>query len=381
MIDITTLLTPVTTDDQLAQFIATLETLGVPASSWRAGGSLRTILRVVAGAYAGFSTSILGFVQAGFLETSTAGWLTLLAQSVYGVTRIPATFATGNITLHNTGGGIFSLTAGQLVALNSVTGKSYTNTGSITLNPGDILVAPVQAIELGAASNADPATVTSLVTALPSVTVTNVSAIVGSDAEADPDLRARCIAKLGVISGLGPRGAYKFAVQSAVRSDGSPVDINRLRISPSSSTGVVTVWVASPSGAPISSDLPFISTSIETYARPDTVTVNLVAANPVALSGTINVYAVTTPGLTSDGLAALVDAALLAWISSYPIGGIAKPSTTQGYLYASGITGTVKSAHSAIFAVDGIGSDIAMADGDVATFAATLNIRFEDVLS
>lgn len=379
MITIEELLAPVTTEAQLEKFLATLETLGVPARSWREGGSLRTMLWGVAATYAGFSESVLGFVRAGFLETATGGWLTLLAFNVYGVARIEATFATGIVTLTNAGGGVYAILPGELRLISAVTAKAFTNTAAIALNPGAVLAVPVRAVELGAASSATPATVTTLETALPGVSVTNAAAIVGSDAESDADLRERCRNRLAVISGKGPRGAYAYAVRSAVRTDGSAVDINRLRVSPGSSTGVVTVWVASPTGAPTPTDLPFIAAAIETYARPDTVTATLLAAVPVALASTITVWARATPGLTAPDLALLVSTALSAMIRDCPIGGIAKPPSVQGYLYADAIAGAAKSAHAAIFDVDGVGGDLAIAPGEVATLATTLDVRLVEV--
>jgi hypothetical protein len=380
MMTIEELLTPVTTAQQEESFLATLEGIGVPARSWRAGGSLRTILHIVAAVYAGFSTSILGFVRAGFLETATGGWLTLLAFNVYGVTRIDATFASGQIQLTNGGGGIYtSVAVGALTVTSPTTGKAYTNTSVFTLNPGDTILVNVQAVEQGSSSSAPPATVTTLVTVLHGVTVTNPASIVGSNAEEDPDLRQRCKDKLSIISGRGPRGAYDYAVRSAIRGDGSPVNINRKSISPSSSTGVVTIYVASPSGAPDPADLPYIVTSIETYARPDTVTANVLGANPVAFSKALTVWAKRHDGVSAVDLATLVGNALTAMVSTYPIGGIAKPPSTQGYLYGTTIEGTAESAHPSIFAIDGVGSDLAMSPGDVATLATTLTIRIVDV--
>ncbi len=380
MISIEELLTPVTTEVQLEKFLATLETLGVKARSWREGGTLRTILRIVAATYAGFSNVVLGFVRAGFLETSTGGWLTLLAYYVYGVTRIPAAFATGKVTLTNGGGGVYTFQPGELRAISAVTGKTYANVALVNLNPGNVLTIDVRAIEVGTASNAAPGTVTKLETTLPGVTVTNAAAIVGSDEEKDPDLRVRCKDRLAVISGKGPRGAYSYAVRSAKRPDGSAVDINRLRVSPFSSTGIVDVYVASPSGAPTPTDLPYVEESIETYARPDTVTANVIAATPVALSSSITVWARKTDGLTATDLSTMVSDAMVTMIASYPIGGIAKPPSTQGYLYADGIAGTAKAVHPAIFDVDGA-TDLALAAGEVATLATTIDVRIVDVLT
>lgn len=382
MISIEELLVPVTTAQQEEKFLSTLESIGVKARSWREGGSLRTILRIVAATYAGFSTSILGFVRAGFLETADTGWLTLLAYYVYGVSRIEATFATGQVRLTNAGGGVYAAVAiGALTVKSPVTQKTYTNTEVFTLNPGDVLLVAVQAVEQGTSSSAPPTTVTSLVTIMPGVSVTNLTAIVGRDAEEDPELRQRCRDKLGILSGKGPRGAYAYAVRSAVRTDGSPVNINRLAITPSSSTGTVSIYVASPSGAPASTDLVFIRESIELYARPDTVTATVLAANPVAFSKSLTVWAKRTDGVSAADLTTLVGNALLTMISAYPIGGIPKTPSVQGYLYATTIEGAAEAAHSSIFAIDGVGSDLLMNLGDVATLAATLTIRIVDVSS
>lgn len=380
MLTIEQLLIPVTTEQQLEDFLLRLEALGLKPRSWREGGALRTILHIIAAVYAGFTTAVLGFVRAGFLETATGGWLTLLAFYGYGVTRIEATFATGTITLTNAGGGVFTgIAPGAASFVSAVTGKAYTNVDVFTLNPGNVLALDVRAVEIGSASSAPPGTVTRLEGAFYGVTVTNAASIVGADAEVDEDLRQRCKDKLGTLSGMGPRGAYAYAVESAVRIDGSPVDINRRRISPSSSTGVVTIYVASSTGAPSASDLEAVRESIELYARPDTVTVTLLAATAVAFTKSITVWAARADGVSAESLATLVGDALLTMIAAYPIGGIAKPPSTQGYLYADGVAGVVKSAHPTIFDVDGIGADVLMNPGEVATLATTLDIRIVEV--
>lgn len=379
MISITDLLTSPTGNEVLEKYLSMLETIGVAARSWRPGGGYRTILRIVANAQAEVSGTIVSFAKSGFLETAESGGLTLLAYFVYGVTRISATFATGTATLTNAGGGVYTLTAGQLVVANALTGKSYTNLVGFTLGSGATLDVSVRAIEQGSASNAIAGAVTKLVSVLAGVTVTNAAAIVGADDETDADLRTRCMNRLAIIGGKGPRGAYAYAVKSAVRGDGSAVDVNRLRVLANPLTGVVTSYVASSSGAPPPSDLPFIAASIEQYARPDSVTAAVVAATTLPLTQAITVWARSQDGLDAAGLATLVNAALVAMIATYPIGGIAKPPSTQGYLYGDGIAGTIKGAHPAIFDVDGVGADIALAPDQVATLATTITIRIVPV--
>jgi hypothetical protein len=376
MITIADLIAPVTADQTEESFLLIIEGTGLKPRAWRDGGALRTILRIIAVVFAAFTNLISQFAASGFLETSTAGWLTLLAYSVYGVTRIPSTFASGTVTLFNGGGGVYNVAAGAFRCTSSVTGKAYTNVSGFILNPGSTLDVPVTAVELGADSNAAPGTVTLFTTTpLAGVTCTNAAAIVGSDAETDPVLRQRCKDKLGTVSGLGPRGAYSYAVRSAVRADGSAVDVNRLSISPSSSTGIVTIYCASPAGAPLATDLDFVRASVELYARPDSVTATVIGANPLPVSKTLTVWAVAQTGVSATDLTTLVQAALLAMITTYPIGGIAKTPDPQGYLFSTRIEGAVIGAHASIFAVDGVGADVLMSAGDVATLATTITIR------
>ena len=65
--------------------------------------------------------------------------------------------------------------------------------------------------------------------------------------------------------------------------------------------------------------------------------------------------------------------------ASYPIGGIPKPPSPAGFLWATTIEGTVKAAHPSIFAVDGAGPDFALSAGQVAALAVVLTIRIVEV--
>ena len=94
--------------------LAALELLQIPARSWRVANPLRVILRVVATMYAGFTTVFVALIKSGFLDYAETGWLTLLARYVYGVERVTADFATGEVTLTNSGGGIYPFAAGEL---------------------------------------------------------------------------------------------------------------------------------------------------------------------------------------------------------------------------------------------------------------------------
>ncbi len=373
MLSIDDLMTPATEEQVLETFLSTLETLRIPARSWRKGGALRNILRVVAKSYAGYTVVMSEFAKSGFLDSASGGWLTLLAHHVYGVDRREATFATGFALFTNVGGGVHTDAAGTVRL--SAGSKAYVTTEALNLiNPGDTQLVAIRAQEVGSASSVVASSI-SLLTQLLGVTATNPDSVVGSDAQDDDSLRETCRDKLGALSMLGPRGAYAYAVDVATRLDGSPVDINRRQTATDDTTGVVTLYVASPSGTPVPDDIDRVTESVEQWARPDSVTAVVVGATPVAFTKTLTVWARNTPGLDSATVKDAVDAALLTLVSTYPISGLKKPPATQGYLFATNIEGAAKAAHPAIFAVDGVGVDLEIDTGEVATLAATVTVR------
>ncbi len=119
--------------------------------------------------------------------------------------------------------------------------------------------------------------------------------------------------------------------------------------------------------------------SIEAVARPDSVTANVVAATARALTKTLTVWAKRVEGISSDEIKSFVDDALVLAIASYPIGGIPKPPSTQGFLYSDFLSGAVLGAHSSIYDVDGIGDDISLDADEVVTLATTVNVRIVEV--
>ncbi len=379
MWSVTTLFTRQTQDDVFESFISTLETLNIPARSWRKGGAYRNILRAVAYTFARLADDMVEFAKAGFLDDSTGRWLTLLAHFVYGVDRPVATFATGKLLFTNTGGGVYdnsNAAAGTVRALWTAGGKTYVTLEDLSLlNPGDTQLVSIRAVESGSASSVGPGGIDALETGLLGVEVTNPLSVVGSDELPDELLRQLCRDKIAALSVLGARGAYAFAVGVATRLDGSPVDINRSRIIADPTTGIVRVICASPSGEPVVDDLTAVALSVEFWARPDSVTSVVEGAVPVAFSQSLTVWAHAEPGVDAATIEADVEAALVALVATYPVGGLRKAPATQGYLFASNIEGTAKASHPSIFAIDGVGADLAIDDNGVATLAATVDVR------
>lgn len=392
MIDIDSLLTSSTEAEILDGFLSSLEAMGIPARSWRKGGTARSILVIVAALYAAFTVLMVTIAQAGFLPTATGGWLTVLARYVYGVERITARYATGVVTLTNVGGGVYTFAAGAFLVVDSDTGKSYANLAGFTLAAGPTtLDIDVQALELGSASNAPPTKIDTLNTGLTGVSCSNASAVVGQDEETDEELRVRCRDALGALSPNGPRGAYAYAISVATLTGGGPTNVNRARISPFSSTGRVDIVLASASGPVTTDDIDAVVASIEDKARPDTDTVSVVSATVVPDTRTLTVWAKKTKGIDANAIQTAVDARLIVFIEHYPIGGRTKIGDTQGYLFTKsieeaadspydGITAADNAALQTIWLVESTGSDLPLSSTQVATLVSTTNVRItEDV--
>lgn len=371
--------TPITEDQALETFLSTLETLGVPARSWRKGAGPRVFLRVAARIFAGYSSLIAAITRGGFLDYATGSWLTLLAFYVYGVSRIPATFATGKIKFLNLGGGVFNEPVEQVTALWVLGKKSYVNMEPVILGIGETKEFSFRAVEAGSSSSAPANQIARLETVLTNVYVSNLVALVGRDEEDDATLKQRCRDRLASLSPNGPRGAYADAVRSAVRLDGSAVDINRVRVSPASSVGIVTITVAAPGGVPVPSDLTAIRLRVDTIARPDATRANVGAASLLPVVRSLTIWARSAPGLTEAMVKGPADLALLALGRDWPIGGIAKTEGGQGYLFADTVKGVVKASHSAIFDVDGMETDQALGGTQIAGLSISTTVRFVQV--
>jgi hypothetical protein len=365
------LVTPVTEDQFMERFLSSLETVGLKARSWRPAGVYRTILRVLAGTCASFSDLQARFIRSNYLELAEGNWLTWTAFYVFGVIRPDATFASGQVSLTNAGGGVYDWVPGQLRIVNSTTKKAYTNKADVHLSALGTATFDIIAVEIGSASSSAAGAIDRVETFFGDISVTNAAPVIGSDAMPDADLRQLCVDKRSAKSVYGPRGAYRYAIRSALRADGSGVNINRVSVSPSSSTGRVTMIVASPSGVPAGDDVAACAANVEVIARNDTSTSVLSGATGHTITRALTIWARKQPGLSADDIRALAQTQLVALARDYPIGGIIKGGP-GGYFWADSLDGAVQKAHPAIYSVDGLGADELMAIGEVAVFAVTI---------
>lgn len=372
------LITPVTADEYMAKLEQLLATLGADPTKFRKGGVFRVLMRAQSMTYAGLTEIMVAAIRGGFLDLAEGAWLTLLARYVFGVERRAAQPASGNETFTNTGGGTFApgdYPAGSVRLYSSRTGKKYFNAEPLDLPPLATVTIGIVAAAVGSDSNAAAGDVDSLETSLLSVGVTNAEAIVDLPEESDTDLRAACRAKLASISGLGPRGAYEWAVRQATRLDGTPTAINRVHVPEGSWNAIVNVILAGATGAPLAGDVTAATESIDAVARPSGIKVQVAPAVEAPFDRTVTIWVQRTNGLSLEALRVKANLALATGVSSYPIGGVRKPLSAQGALYADWVK-TRCNVHPSVFDVDlSNDADLLLETDQVATWTGSVQVR------
>lgn len=372
--DFAELVKPATAEEVVAKYYQILGAIGVTTTQWAPGAVVRTYITGTSILVSALSEVMALIARSGFLEFSEGDWLTQVAHYVYGVDRIAATFATGKVTLTNTGGGLYSLGAGDLIVINPTTNKTYRNQGAFTLNPmttvSDIAI---EATEAGADSTSAAGTITGLVTTLLGVTVTNPSAVVGQDTEADPSVRDRCYTKLGSLSPFGPWDAYRYAATNATRADGSNCGVTRTQNDRDGYGNQWTYVATDAGGVPgtvgdLDTDLGCVDDAIQRKAAPLCVTAYTVAATEVGIGVTYECWMYNTASYTPAQAVAIINDALTDFFAGLPIGGAVITPGSNGYVYRDAIIAAIDAAIPEIFhvVVTVPSADVALAIGEVA---------------
>jgi phage-related baseplate assembly protein len=360
------LTTPMTVEEVKTSIYTAIAAQGVDVTTWKEGAPTRTMIAAVAIVLAAGSKLQSLIAQMGFLALSQGEWLTQVALYVYGVERSDGTFATGEVTLTNTGGGVYAGDPGDLIFINTTTEKTYRNTAafSIAAFEPDVII-PIQAIEIGSASNAQGGEIDDFETPLLGVTVTNADAVVGLDAELDAALVARCNAKTGILSPNGPADAYAYLALAATDDDGTPIGVTRVRTVPLGD-GVLDVYVADATGEIADSDdLDAIDELIQTRAVPLGITANVLSATPITVPVTYELW-IRATSITDAAIREAVEEALTAFMASQPIGGIEIPPDS-GKVYVSAIEtviGAVRLADVVKIEVTAPAADVGLATGE-----------------
>lgn len=343
------LVQPVTRAEAQQSIYDVLGILGVNTTAWKPGSVVRTMVVGVAAMLSALSELQAQIARSGFLELSTGKWLTLVGRYVYGKERFPATFATGEITLTNAAGGIYSFDPDDLIFSNPDNGRTYRNTAPVSIAALGGAKVAIQATEPGSDSSASVGVITDMVTVVLGLSCRNDGPLAGVDQESDAALRERCREMLGALSPMGPWDAYGSAVRNAVRPDGSSLGITRIRIL-KDGYGTVTTYVADADGAVSGPDLAIAHDAILRNAEP--LSVNAVTASAVNLpiAVTYEVWLYNTSAQTEQQIQDTIRAALETFFATQPIGGNVI-GTDPGKIFVYAIMSAIFEAMPEIFRV------------------------------
>jgi len=347
---LTQLFTPLTADQVFASELDIAAQVQLPVTAWQELSCGREVLFVTAQLASNFTVgAFAGAAAGGLLDFATGDWLTLLAISNFGVTRIPATFGAGIEEFTNVAAVDYDFAAGELVLINSVTGATYTNAEDVHFPAGSVSVPTVTpgviiAQTAGTTGNAAVGQVTSLQSPVLGLSVTNTTVIAGVDEQSDPSLRTLCRLSMARASPNGPVDAYSyFAVTSVRLVDGASVGVTRTNVI--QQNGTVIVYVASASGGVTgdasdpNTDLGAVNANIQNNCVPTGITAATVSATPFPQTITAEVWRARGSTIGDDALKQAINNQLIAYVASVPIGGF--NIGTGGTLFLDAIIGQI----------------------------------------
>ena len=355
--------------------------LGLPVTSWQVGDPTRSAYHVLSAKLASLEGIVAGYIKSGFLDHATGVWLKVLAEQVYGVTVPPATYAETTIVLTNGSTNLYIIDAGDLTFASSVTGKTYRNTtgGTLAVGPATTLSMTVVADEAGSGSSAGAAEITRMVTTLDLVTCTNATAAVGIDEQAESVTRQQCRDMQDATSPDGARGAYAYFARNP--DYGGTSAITRVRTYGDSTTGIVTMYLAGPSGGSTAADVALAQLAIVTWCTPLCITPVVSAASNVTIAVTYSLWLYKSCNKTVAEVRTAVSTALGVLFSTAPIGGDVVAPATTGKIYQSDILATIVKAIPEGFraSVSSPSGDTSLTNGQVAVLGTvTGTISLED---
>jgi hypothetical protein len=357
-------------DSVVETLLAVAASLGAKTTSWQQGGQILTLLTTAADKLSELTGVAVEIAKGGFGDLLPSDeWADLWAQSRFDVTRVPATQATGLVNLTNTSLSNYGpLNPGDLIIAHATTGKTYRNTGTITIlasvGLADVAVA---ADEAGIASNAAPATITTVISTLVGVGSSNPLSLLGTDKETTLALVTRSRAKLGALSPNGPKDAYNYVATTPSLS-ATAVPITRTKTVTTGAT--VSVYLATAAGAPTAGDVAIVQTSIDRYAEPWVATSTAIAATAVPVPITYQVW-VSESQLTSAQIQTAISAALIAWFATLDLGGYVIPPAA-GFVYVRALERVIGGATPGILqvSVSAPAANVALTSAQVAVLGA-----------
>lgn len=373
-----------------ARVISTMQAAGVDTTAFIEGEPSEQMLQAFVLLFYWMAAAVKDANRAQFIDTASDpgdldtqtpgfGWLSARGAHDFNTPRTENTYATGFVTLSNGGGATHTIRPEELTLQNGATSKTYRNSYDaslylgagriLTLAPGGTATIPVRAEELGTDSNAAIGEIDTLQSSLSGVTVTNASPVRGTDRETRDKYIARCKLASAATSPNGPSKAYEYIALNT-NTDGTlgtpddgktKVNVTRLNVSKDNDSGVVFVRLASPSGPAVAEDVTAVTSAINLWALPDTVTVIVAAATALNVDVAGVLTANASPGLTGAVIIAAANAAETEFFADAPVGGF------DNALYLNKLSGVAVQSHPATYncQLSSPASDAFVADSEV----------------
>lgn len=299
--------------------------LGLPVTSWQTGDPTRSLYMYLAEVLNSLEGQVSEYIKAGFLSSATGQWLKVLAKEVFGVDFLEATFGTPTITITNTLGKFYVFGVGDLTVKNTATGKTYHST-SVALDPttrapigplsfGVTALFELTADEAGSDSNAAANEIDAFVTTFLGLAIVSSTASIGQDEQSEDDLKTQCRSTLGALSPNGPADAYEYVARNPTLT--GVLEVTRAKATQDGTTGDVTVFIASASGAVSGGSVTAVQDAEEQWATPFCVTPTVVSATAVP----VNIVAVLEGDNIPSGFAAKATAELARMFKGLDIAG------------------------------------------------------------
>jgi phage-related baseplate assembly protein len=306
--------------------------LGLPVTSWRTGDPTKTQFEAQAEHLAILDQNLAEYVKGGYLDTAEGVWLTIYAEQAYGVTRGAASVASAELTLTNSGAGVYSWDANDLTFTNPTTGKTYKNTEAVSLSGvGATATFAFAAEEAGSASTTGADTL-ELLTSVLGVTVTSNEAAIGIDEQSDSELRTACRESLAALSPNGPADAYRFVATNSELTGASTA--NKVAVYADDPTGLVTVYVSNYADQVSAPDLVLVEDALRLLCLPLAVSLDVVNATQIDQNVTVSLF-VWPSSLTNDAIRDAAELAVETLFVATPIGGRVHTSSIVGAIFAA----------------------------------------------
>lgn len=306
--------------------------LGLPVTSWRTGDPTKTQFEAQAEHLAILDQNLAEYVKGGYLDTATGVWLTIYAEQAYGVTRGAASVASAELTLTNSGAGVYSWDANDLTFTNPTTGKTYKNAEAVSLSGvGATATFIFTAEEAGSASTTGDDTL-ELLTSVLGVTVTSNDAAIGIDEQSDSELRTACRESLAALSPNGPSDAYRYVATNSELTGATTC--NKVAVYADDPTGLVTVYVSNYADQVNAPDLVLVENALRLLCLPLCVSLDVVNATQIDQNVTVSLF-VHPSAVSNPSIKAIAELAIETLFVATPIGGRVHTSSIVGAVFAA----------------------------------------------